>query len=126
MSIPGAGFSLVKLLEREYESLRGEGHGLSFKLFTTTDFAETVADTVSLFLYRIEVDPTRRHDTLPPSDTEPGLRSALAVDLCYLLTVWSPSAERQHEILGDCMAILDDNAVLSPDQLDGRVVLSCG
>ena len=91
---------------------------LNFELFTTSSFETTPTDKVSLFLFRVEVDPTRRHRDIPPATLGAPAKVALALDLRYLLTVWVSDAEREHQILQDCIEILDRNAIVSGAQLD--------
>lgn len=118
MMIAGVGKTLIHILRDGYQALHGSLETLSFELFTTTSFEGTPANKVSLFLYRIEVDPTRRHKEIPPRTLAEPPRSALAVDLRYLLTVWVSDAEREHQILQDCIEILERSAIVSGPALD--------
>lgn len=118
MVIAGVGTSLIHLLRDEYQARHGGLEGLSFELFTTTSFEATPSNKVSLFLYRIEIDPTRRHKDLPPRALGDPRRSALSVDLRYLLTVWVSDAEREHQVLQDCIEIFDKSAILQGPRLD--------
>ncbi len=95
--------------------------GLTFKVFSTSDLSGEIANHVSLFLYRVDVDRTRRHAELPRIDRQAPERFALALELHYPLTVWSGgTAEREQEILSDSMEILDEHALLSGDLLDSN------
>jgi hypothetical protein len=118
MSIAGVGTSLVRLLDQEFRALHGGTEGLSFELFTTTSFESTPLSKVSLFLYRVGVDPARRHKEYPPKTPGAGPRTALLLELHYLLTVWMTDAEREHQVLQDCIEILEKNAIVGNSLLD--------
>lgn len=117
MSIAGASSSLVKLLQKEL-SRRGSLGDLTVRTFRTADLVAGIADHVGLFLYRVGVDQTRRHVDLPRVDVRAPARFALGLELRYLLTVWGGNALGEQAILGECMEILDQHAVMSGDQLD--------
>jgi hypothetical protein len=118
MSIAGVGTSLVRLIDQGFQARHGSKEGLTFELFTTTSFDPTPTSKVSLFLYRIGVDPTRRHKEYPPASFGAGPRVALALELHYLLTVWVNDAEREHQVLQDCLEIMEANAIVSGSLLD--------
>ena len=118
MWIAGIGKSIVHLLRDGYQARHGGLQGLSFELFTTSSFEGPPVNKVSVFLYRIEIDPTRRHKELPPVTPGDGPRIALALDLRYLLTVWMTDAEREQQILQDCMELLESKPTLSGPALD--------
>lgn len=118
MWIAGIGKSIVHLLRDGYQARHGGLQGLSFELFTTTSFEGAPVNKVSLFLYRVEVDPTRRHKELPPEAPGDSPRIALALDLRYLLTVWMTDAEREQQILQECMELLESKPILSGPLLD--------
>lgn len=119
MTIAGVGKTLIHLLRDGYRALHaGSLQGLSFELFTTNSFENSPLNKVSLFLYRLEVDPTRRHKESPPRSFGDPRRVALSVDLRFLLTVWVGDAEREHQVLQDCIEILERNAIIQRPQLD--------
>lgn len=120
MSIAGSSSSLIGLLRRRYFEINGDLEGFAFKVFRTADFSSDPADHVTLFLYRVDVDRTRRHSDLPRETPQSSRRTALALELRYLLTVWGETAEREQEVLGACMEILDQHAVLSGGLLDSN------
>src|SRR4051812_36240735 len=111
-SIAGVGKTLIRLLQDRFLALHGGLEGLNFDLFTTTSFEHKPANKVSLFLYRIEVDPTQRHREIPPATPGDPLRTALALNLRYLLTVWADDAEREHQVMQDCIDILERDAIV--------------
>lgn len=121
MFIAGASSSLIRLLERQYHQLHedsAEEHAYEFRVFNASQFTQDIPNHVTLFLYRVDVDPTRRHVEVPPESGSLTSRVALGLDLRYLLTVWAQTAEREQQTLGECMEILDEHAVISGDQLD--------
>lgn len=117
-SIAGAGKTLIKLLQDRFQAMHGSLEGLTFSLFTTTTFEGSPTNTVSLFLYRIEIDPTQRHREIVPVMPGDPARVALALNLRYLLTVWTNDAEREHQVLQDCIDIFEQNAIVSGPLLD--------
>mgnify|MGYP003573527690 CR=1 FL=1 len=118
MSIAGSSASLIKLLERGYFETHGDLGGFAFKVFSTPEFTANIANHVTLFLYRVDVDRTKRHRDLPRATPQSPRRTALALELRYLLTVWGETAEQEQEVLAECMEILDQHAVLSGEQLN--------
>ena len=122
MSIAGTSTSLIKLLEHSYLEANNGLDSLAFEVFSTTDFSGQPAGHVTLFLYRVDVDRTRRHSDLPRETPQSPRRTALALELRYLLTVWGSTAEQEQEVLAQCMEILDRHAVLSGGLLDSNYV----
>jgi hypothetical protein len=113
------GTTLVRLLETRYNERHGGLEGLSFELFTTADFeGGSPLNKVSLFLYRVEIDPTQRHREIAPAMLGGPTRVSLALNLRYLLTVWVKDAEREHQILQDCIEIFERDAIVSGALLD--------
>ncbi len=118
MSIPGSGKSIVALLERRFEE-RFPSEGYDFELATTKSLSTGYSATVSLLLYRVEVDANRRHVDLPPTSEGAPRRRALGLELRYLLTVWpGEDVDKDHEVLERCIDILERDPVLSGDLLD--------
>jgi hypothetical protein len=113
VSIAGATDSLVQLLRTRL----AEGGGLdgfTVSPIMARDVRPTLQDRVGLLLYRVGLDRTRRHIELPRVPANAPARSALGVELHYLLIVWGrTSAEGEQIMLGRCMQILDRFAVLS-------------
>ncbi len=113
MSIAGCGQTLVDLLTaRLTES--GRIGDYSVNLMAPREIAKDLQNTIAVILYRIDVDQTRRHVTLPRATPTAPARTALGLELRYLLAVWGlSSAAGEQVMLGDCMDILDRNAVIS-------------
>ena len=122
MSIAGSSSSLIRLLQRHYFDAHGDLGGFTFRVFTTADFSGDITDFITLFLYRVDVDRTKRHTDLPRATPQSPKRTSLALELRYLLTVWGTTAEREQEALAECMEILDQHALLSGELLDPNYI----
>ena len=98
--------ALLRLLSAACPS--DEFPGAVFQLYQASDFQKPMAEGVSLFLYRVTVNTSRRN--LPPFTAPDGQRyqPPLPVDLYYLLSVWGRTPERQQRLLGFCMRELQD------------------
>jgi hypothetical protein len=97
---------------------------LEIKLYRPADFGDNPPNPgISLYLYRISVNTIKR--TLPRPVDQNGYRHrpALPVDLHYLLTPWSGSAEAQQILLGWSMRVLEDTPLLSSELLNPDVFL---
>jgi hypothetical protein len=66
---------------------------------------------LSIFLYRVEVDPVTRAGWASVGSFDG--RAHLPLDLHYLLTAWADGAEFEHDILGSAMACLETTPILS-------------
>lgn len=118
MFIAGASASLRRLIEDQLAATGG-GDGYEVALFSTRHFTGTITNQVALFLYRVGVDETRRSIDLPRLAPAAPRRTALGLELHYLLTVWgAQSAEGEQVMLARCMDILDRHALLSGPLLD--------
>jgi Pvc16 N-terminal domain len=113
MSVAGCGQTIVDLLTARLTEagLLGDYKVL---LMAPREITRDLQNTIALILYRIDVDQTRRHVRLPRATPTSPMRSALGVELHYLLAVWGKgSAAGEQVTLGDCMSILDINAVIA-------------
>jgi len=72
--------------------------------------------TVSL--YRVSVSGTQRPQTPRRDDKGKLFRPSRLVDLHYLITPWATSTDRQHQMLGWLINLLEDNGTLSSAQLN--------
>jgi hypothetical protein len=92
------------------------------RVITTGDFADNIPvdGEVVLFLYRVEVDPVQR--TLPPRPRYDGIRERhhLPLNLHFLLIPRARTADSQHLILGWMMRVLEDNASIPANILNGE------
>ncbi len=121
MRIVGASNTLVSLL-RDRLTANQELGEYSVELYTTRQFKEPANNKISLFLYRLEIDETRRQVELHSNLSDPlrsGKRMSLGLELYYLLTVWGMgSAFGEHAMLQACMNIFDEFAIIPAELFD--------
>ena len=91
---------------------RPEFEGCRFELYQSSQFSKPMEEGISLYLYRVAANATRRN--LPPRIDTDGRkhRAPLPLDLFYMLTPWARTAERQHRLLGWAMRTLDETPTL--------------
>ena len=89
-----------------------------FELYQPASFSTPMEEGISLFLYRLEVNPALRN--LPAKTGLDGFtrRPPLPLDLYYLLTVWAKDTIKQQRILGWTMRTLEDSPTLSAGRLN--------
>jgi hypothetical protein len=112
-AIAGIGNSIVGLLAEKCP--KAEFPGATFKLCQPSDFQQSkrLRFGISLCLYQVSTDATQRN--LPNRPTPPDgwrLHPPLPLALHFLLTAWAKTSERQHDLLGWAMCILNDNPML--------------
>jgi hypothetical protein len=109
-AIAATGQAILGLLEDACP--KPEFTGVLFRLYQPSDFPTHIDEGVSLYLYRVTVNSTRR--SLPPRLGADGrsYRGPLPLDLHYLLTVWAKDTVKQQRLLGWCMRALEDTPVL--------------
>ena len=83
-----------------------------FELYQMSNFQQPMDEGISLFLYRISPNITRRN--LPPTTGPDGrrFRPPIPVDLYYILTAWAPTAVRQQRLLGWTIRMFEDVPIL--------------
>jgi Pvc16 N-terminal domain len=99
--------AVLRLLEDSCP--RAEFPDAQFVLQQATDIAKApIHEGVSLYLYRIGVNTTRRN--LPPRIEPDGrqFRPAIPLDLYYALCIWGRSVDIQQRLLGFCIRSLED------------------
>lgn len=117
-AIHSVGESLATRLRNAYpESLRAR-HPCDFRVVSSGELAgENVNfdSTLTLFLYRVTVNEHLRNARRinDPLDAD----SPMALDLHYLLTVWSGSALVEHTVLAWTLQYLHAHAVLDASSL---------
>ena len=89
-----------------------EFDGMQFELYQSNDFQNPMKEGISLYLYRVSTNTTRRN--LPPRIDANGrrYRPPLPIDLHYLLVPWALTAEKQQWLLGWSMRTLEDTPIL--------------
>ncbi|HEX2912448.1 MAG TPA: DUF4255 domain-containing protein [Chloroflexia bacterium] len=117
-AIAGIGETILGVLEAAYPR-PDFPEGVDFALFQTSNFqtADNAA-RVSLYLYRVQINTTRRNLSSRIEADGRRFRPSLPLDLYYLLSAWGPSASKQHQILGMAMRILHDNPILGASLLN--------
>ena len=97
---------------------RPEFASARFDLYQVKDFQSPMEEGVSLFLYQIAVNGSRR--ALPPTVRPDGrtYRPPIPLDFRYLLTAWSRTAARQQRLLGWAIRTLHDYPVLHESLLN--------
>jgi len=113
-SIPGTSDTLVSLLQGQLEDRLGISRGgFAVSLFHSAQFTGPPTNTVSLLLYRVDIDATRRSVQTPAGPAPRANRQWLGLELSYLLTVWGQnSASGEQGILQHCMEILQEFSIL--------------
>lgn len=83
-----------------------------FELYQMSNFQQPMEEGISLFLYRIAANTSRRN--LPPTTGPDGrrFRPPIPLDLYYLASVWAPTAERQQRLLGWTIRMFEDVPIL--------------
>ena len=83
-----------------------------FELYQMSNFQQPMEEGISLFLYRIAVNTSRRN--LPPTTGPDGrrFRPPIPLDLYYIATAWAPTAVRQQRLLGWAIRLLEDVPIL--------------
>lgn len=90
--------SLISYLRNTYPETLQQQHPCEFTLFSSGQLAELgeLTTTVSLFLYRVTLDEHLRNQERLQPDRRRNV--PLPLNLHYLLTVWSNSAEAEHNV----------------------------
>ncbi len=88
--------------------------GAEFKLCQPTDFVASKRPLfgLSLCLCRVSINTTQRNPVPPTTPDGRRIRPPLPLDLHFVLTAWAKTADRQHDLLGWAMCVLDENAIL--------------
>ena len=83
-----------------------------FELYQMSNFQQPMEEGISLFLYRIAANTSRRN--LPPTTGPDGrrFRPPIPLDLYYIASVWAPTAERQQRLLGWTIRMFEDVPIL--------------
>lgn len=119
-AIAAAGQAIIGMLADACP--KPEFEGTSFKVYQIKDFLAPMEEGLSLFLYRLGVNGSRRN--LPPSTGADGrrYRPPIPLDLAFLLTAWGKTAEKQQLLLGWAIRMLQDVPVLHASLLNDYAV----
>jgi len=109
-AIAAIGEAILGLLEAARP--KPEFANAQFALYQSTNFQNPMEEGISLYLYRVATNTTRRN--LPPHIGPDGrrYRPPLPLDLHYLLTPWARTAAKQQRLLGWSMRALEDTPIL--------------
>ncbi len=109
-AIAATGEAILGMLEAARP--RPEFATIQFALYQASNFQNPMEEGISLYLYRVATNTTRRN--LPPRTSPDGrrYRPPLPLDLHYLLTPWARTAARQQRMLGWSMRVLEDTPIL--------------
>jgi hypothetical protein len=83
-----------------------------FELYQMSNFQQPMEEGISLFLYRIAANTTRRN--LPPTTAPDGrrFRPPIPLDLYYIASVWAPTAVIGQRLLGWTIRMFEDVPIL--------------
>jgi hypothetical protein len=126
LAIHSVGESLRAYLDTSFpEDIRAT-HPCEFKLLSSGDLVgETDLDaTLSLFLYRITVNEHARNVRRVNDPARENL--PLAVDLHYMLTMWSKSAFTEHVVMAWAMRQLHQHPVFDASTLTSEASWGAG
>jgi hypothetical protein len=76
------------------------------------------APKVSLYLYRVALSSVRRHIGARIDSNGKRYRPSIPLDLHYLLTAWATDPLLQQQLLGWCIAMLEETPVLPASLLN--------
>jgi hypothetical protein len=102
------------------EAPRPDFPQLDVDLYQMTDFQKSppAGGRISLMLYRVAHNTSRRN--LPPTVGDDGrrFRPAVPLDLFFLISAWALNAEFQQRLLGWCVRTLEDAPILPASVLN--------
>ena len=83
-----------------------------FELYQMSNFQQPMEEGISLFLYRVAPNTSRRN--LPPTTGPDGrrFRPPIPLDLYYIASAWAQTAERQQRLLGWMIRMFEDVPIL--------------
>lgn len=117
-AISAIGKSIVGLLAEKCP--KPEFTGATFVLFQSSDLAASKHPSfgISLCLCRVSINATQRNPVSPTTPDGRRIRPPLPLDLHFVLTAWAKTPDRQHDLLGWAMCILDENPILTAATLN--------
>jgi hypothetical protein len=97
---------------------RDEFPAAQFALYQASNFLSPMDEGISLYLFRVTINGTRRNQ--PPKIGPDGIRyrPPLPLDLYFLLTAWAQDPAQQYQLLGWAMRMLEDNPILPSSYLN--------
>lgn len=108
-AIHAACAAVTELLKLSWQRDLFSDVDLDFAIYQTKDFETPMSNGISLYLYHVTLNQTRR---VMPAPRVPGVRTQplpqLPLDLHFMLTPWGRSASMEMDILGWMMRVLED------------------
>jgi len=109
-AIAATGQAIISLLADAAKET--EFDGVSFALYQASSFQKPMDEGISLYLYRMSINPMGRNQPRPAGPLGQPTRPVLPLDLHYLLTAWASTAARQQLLLGWATRVLEDTPIL--------------
>jgi hypothetical protein len=126
-AISAAGESVIRYLKSAFAGFPGGAptieqvttRSLQAGAGTTPQNFNTTAGSLTLLLYRVDVDGTPRSPmvSVPQPDGTIEKRYALPLDLRYLVTAWADQPDVQQLILGQALVALASHPTFGPSDL---------
>jgi hypothetical protein len=120
-AIYGLSTAIKSLIKDNYPSSWGI---LEINVVQPTSISNGIAGNKEGFtvsLYRVSVSGTQRPQTPRRDDKGRLFRPSRLVDLHYLITPWATSPDKQHQMLGWLINLLEDSGTLSSAQLNHKL-----
>ena len=126
LAIHSVGESLRTYLDTSYPADLRAAHPCEFRLLSSGELAASaeIDGALTLYLYRVTVNEYARNVRRVTDATHENV--PLAVDLHYLLTVWSRSAFTEHVIVAWAMRQLHQHPVLDASSLTSEAAWGAG
>jgi hypothetical protein len=126
LAIHSVGESLRSYLDASYPADLRAAHPCEFRLVSSGELAsDTEIDgALTLYLYRVTVNEHARNVRRVTDPTHENV--PLAVDLHYLLTVWSRSAFTEHVVIAWAMRQLHQHPVMDASSLSSEAAWGPG
>ncbi|HEX3028484.1 MAG TPA: DUF4255 domain-containing protein [Clostridia bacterium] len=117
-AIADIGDTLIALLQNNMKDVIDSANSIILGL------PDNETPRISLFLYKVEENASLKNQNMIQIDNESYQHPPLALDLHYILTVYSNTAERigtseEHRILGRAMQVMNDNMIITGSVLQG-------
>jgi hypothetical protein len=122
-AIYGLTTAIKTLLFESYPSTWGKPVVSVIQPTDISNGIENNKDGLTVSLYRVSVSGTQRSQT-PRRDEKTGklYQPSRLVDLHYLITPWAGTPEKQHQILGWLINLIEDHGVVSSAQLNRNLI----
>ncbi len=89
-----------------------------FDFLPLDENAKPISEGITLHLYRIAANTSRRNSATRPQADGKKYRPMLNLDLFYLVTAWASNADMQQRLMGWAMRALEDVSILTPGLLN--------